>query len=135
MFSLRRRDAKERLCSRERLQTSTASSSNGTDSHPQNKAYRDTHTANPIKKNDAEFYYYDDQPTHQTALYATVYKGATSKENNPKRTSHYVRNKEGKDISRSDLGLDQTARNTSLGSSNDTPTVCVTVNGGERFII
>lgn len=137
MFSLRRRDAKERLYSRERLQTSTASSSNGTDTHPQNKAYKETHTANPIKKNDPEFYYYDDQPTQQTALYATVYKGATSKENNPKRTSHYVRNKEGnsKDIPRSDLGLDQTARNTSRGSSNDNSVVFVTVNGGERFVL
>lgn len=88
-------------------------------------------------KNDPEFYYYDDQPTQQTALYATVYKGATSKENNPKRTSHYVRNKEGnsKDIPRSDLGLDQTARNTSRGSSNDTSVVYVTVNGGERFVL
>lgn len=135
MFSLRRRDAKERMSSRERLQTSTASSSNGTDTHPQNKAYRDTHTANRRMKNDSEFYYYDDQPTQRTALYATVYKGATSKENNPKRTSHYVRNKEGKDISRNDLGLDQTARNTSRGSSNDTSVVFVTVNGGERFIL
>lgn len=131
----RRRDAKDRLYSRERLQTSTASSSNGTDTHPQNKAYRETHTANPIKKNDPEFYYYDDQPTQQTALYATVYKGATSKENNPKRTSHYVRKKEGKDISRSDLGVDQTARNSSRGSSNDNSVVYVTVNGGKRFIL
>lgn len=135
MFSLRRRDAKERLYSRERLQTSTASSSNGTDTQHQNKAYRDTHTANHRIKKDPEFYYYDDQPTQQRALYATVYKGATSKENNPKRTSHYVRNKEGKDIPRSDLGLYQTSRNTSRGSSNDNSVVYVTVNGGKRFIL
>lgn len=86
-------------------------------------------------KNDPEFYYYDDQPTQQTALYATVYKGAKSKENNPKRTNHYMRNKEGKDISRSDFRLEQTARNNSRGSSDDTPVVYVTVNGGERFIL
>lgn len=87
-------------------------------------------------KNDPEFYYnYEDKPTQQTALYATVYKGATSKENNPKRTSHYLRNKEGKDISRSDFGLDQTARNNSRGSPEDTPVVYVTVNGGERFML
>lgn len=122
----RRRDAKERLYSRERLQTSTASSSNNTDTHPQNKAYRDTHTANHTMKNDPEFYYYDDQPTQQTTLYATVYKGAKSKENNPKRISHYMRNKEGKD---------QTSRKNSRGCPNDTPTVYVTVNGGERFIL
>lgn len=46
-----------------------------------------------------------------------------------------MRNKEGKDISRSDLGLDQTARKTSRGSPDDTPVVYVTVNGGERFIL
>lgn len=131
----RRRDAKKRLYSREKLQTSTASSSNDTDTHPQNKAYRETDTANHTMKNDPEFYYYDDQPTQQTTLYATVYKGATSKGNNPKRTSHYMRNKEGKDISRSDFRLEQTARNNSRGSSDDTPVVYVTVNGGERFIL
>lgn len=111
------------------------SSSNETDTHPQNKAYRDTHAVNHRMKNDPEFYYYDDQPTQQTTLYATVYKGAKSKGNNTKRTSHYMRNKEGKDISRSDLGLDQTARKTSRGSPDDTPVVYVTVNGGERFIL
>lgn len=86
-------------------------------------------------KNDPEFYYYADQPTPQTALYATVYKGATSKENNPKRTGHYMRNKKGKDISRRDFGVDQTAKNNSRGGTNDTPIVYVTVNGGERFIL
>lgn len=46
-----------------------------------------------------------------------------------------MRNKEGKDIPRSDLGLDQTAKNSSRGGTNDTPVVYVTVNGGDRFIL
>lgn len=85
-------------------------------------------------KNDPEFYYFEDHLSKQTTINSPAYNGGTSKENNTKRTSHYIRNEEGKGISRSDLGLDQTARNHSRESPNDTPIVHVTVNGGKRFI-